>query len=175
MLLTGSLGLALAGCSTDDGTAYQSDYTTHQPLRVVGYPSTGSLDVVQKAVWRLADGDAAGLAALAAQGGRADVTARNWVRAFGVAARSEVTADFYDEGSTRQVVVLYFAGSDTERKPAKQAEQIKEIEVRLDGDRWCITLDEPTRSEAAAKPSWAPAEPGGSGSRTVEERRSASG
>ncbi|SMQ13812.1 hypothetical protein SAMN06272771_0085 [Streptomyces sp. Ag82_O1-12] len=45
--------------------------------------------------------------------------ARNWVKAFGTAAKRDVTADFYDEGSVRQVVVLYFAKSG----------QVKEIEA----------------------------------------------
>ncbi|MFI6102725.1 hypothetical protein [Streptomyces sp. NPDC051310] len=153
-------GGALTGCSadSDDSLAYASDYAAHEPLRVVGYPSRGSLDVVQKAVWRLADGDAEALADLAAEkGDAAEPTARNWVKAFGAAAKGEVTADFYDEGSTRQVVVLYFAGSG----------QVKEIEARVgEDDAWAVTMNEPDPSDASAKPTWAPPKPGGTGSRS---------
>ncbi|MFJ7296564.1 hypothetical protein [Streptomyces collinus] len=151
-------GGLLTGCSSDDASlTYQTDYSNHQPLRVVGYPSTGSLETVQKAVWRLAEGDADGLAALAVDDAHADATARNWVKAFGAAAEGDVTADFYDEGSVRQVVVLYFAKSG----------QTKEIEARIgEGDSWGLTLAEPDPAKATAKPTWAPPEPGGSGSRT---------
>ncbi|MGW2564132.1 hypothetical protein ACWCXB_33940 [Streptomyces sp. NPDC001514] len=150
-------GGLLTGCTSDESLEYQTDYGNHRPLRVVGYPSTGSLDTVQKAVWRLADGDTEGLAALAVDDTSADATARNWVRAFGAAAKGEVTADFYDEGSVRQVVVLYFAKSG----------QIKEVEARIgEDDSWGLTLAEPDPAEATAKPTWAPAEPGGSGSRS---------
>ncbi|MGW7614047.1 hypothetical protein ACWGKW_43880, partial [Streptomyces sp. NPDC054766] len=64
---------------------------------------------------------------------------------------------FYDEGSVRQVVVLYFARSG----------QIKEIEARRGEDgAWGLTLAEPDPAEATAKPTWAPSKPGHSGSRT---------
>lgn len=151
-------GGLLTGCAPDDRSlTYQADYSDHRPLRVVGFPSAGSLETVQKAVWRLADGDTDGLAALAVDDTQADATARNWVKVFGAAAEEEVTADFYDEGSVRQVVVLYFAGSG----------QIKEIEARIGEDgSWGLTLAEPDPSEAAAEPTWAPPKPGGSGSRT---------
>ncbi|MFF8532272.1 hypothetical protein ACN6K9_006773 [Streptomyces sp. SAS_267] len=151
-------GGLLTGCTSDDESlTYQTDYSNHRPLRVVGYPSTGSLETVQKAVWRLADGDADALAALAVDDTDADATARNWVKAFGTAAKSDVTADFYDEGSVRQVVVLYFAKSG----------QIKEIEARMgEDDAWGLTLAEPDPAEATAKPTWAPSKPGHSGSRT---------
>ncbi|MFJ7344414.1 hypothetical protein ACIQU3_29500 [Streptomyces sp. NPDC101110] len=151
-------GGLLTGCTSDDKSlTYQTDYGNHRPLRVVGYPSTGSLETVQKAVWRLADGDTDGLAALAVDDKRADATARNWVKAFGAAAREDVTADFYDEGSVRQVVVLYFT----------KGGRIKEIEARIGEDgSWRLTLDEPDPAEATAKPDWAPPKPGGTGSRT---------
>ncbi|MFF5575965.1 hypothetical protein [Streptomyces luteogriseus] len=151
-------GGLLTGCAPDDRSlTYQADYSDHRPLRVVGFPSAGSLETVQKAVWRLADGDTDGLAALAVDDTQADATAHNWVKVFGAAAEEEVTADFYDEGSVRQVVVLYFAGSG----------QIKEIEARIGEDgSWGLTLAEPDPSEAAAEPTWAPPKPGGSGSRT---------
>ncbi|MGW0871207.1 hypothetical protein ACWD3Z_12030 [Streptomyces sp. NPDC002740] len=149
-------GSLLTACSADDSLDYQSDYAGHAPLHVVGYPSRGSLDVVQNAVWRLADGDAGALAGLAVDDRSADATARNWVDAYGTDAQGQVTADFYDEGSTRQVVVLYFASG-----------QVKEIEARIgEDDAWGLTMDEPKSSEARAKPTWAPAQPGGSGSRS---------
>ncbi|WP_328401479.1 hypothetical protein OHS70_27185 [Streptomyces sp. NBC_00390] len=151
-----AMGVCLTACSTD-AAEYQDDYARHEPLHVVGYPSTGSLDVVQRVVWRLADGDAEALAALAVEDGSPDATARNWVRAFGAAAQGEVTADFYDEGSLRQVVVLYFAKNG----------RSKEIEARIGADgSWGITMDEPDPDEAAATPGWAPDEPGGTGSRS---------
>ncbi|WAU79543.1 hypothetical protein O1Q96_07165 [Streptomyces sp. Qhu-G9] len=157
-LATGAL-LTVTACSSDDTlSAYQSDYTGHEPLHVVGYPSTGSLGVVQKAVWLLADGDTDALADLAAEDGSAEETARNWVKTFGKGAEGEVTADFYDEGSTRQTVVLYFATS----------RQTKEITARLgEDDAWRIVLDEPDPKDASAKPDWAPAEPGGTGSKST--------
>ncbi|WP_328663672.1 hypothetical protein [Streptomyces sp. NBC_00328] len=156
-LAAATFGL-LTGCtSNDESLTYQTDYSNHRPLRVVGYPSTGSLETVQKAVWRLADGDVDALAALAVDDTHADATARNWVKAFGAAAKADVTADFYDEGSVRQVVVLYFAKSG----------QIKEIEARIgEDDSWGLTLAEPDPAEATAKPTWAPPTPGHSGSRT---------
>ncbi|MFJ5776271.1 hypothetical protein [Streptomyces sp. NPDC093094] len=153
-------GGLLTGCVSegDPSLTYQTDYSNHRPLRVVGYPSTGSLETVQKAVWRLADGDADGLAALAVDDTDADATARNWVEAFGAAAKGDVAADFYDEGSVRQVVVLYFAKTG----------QTKAIEARRGGedDAWGLTLAEPDPAEATEKPTWAPPKPGGSGSRT---------
>ncbi|NEA86638.1 hypothetical protein G3I38_18095 [Streptomyces sp. SID7958] len=151
-------GSLLTGCTSDDASlSYQTDYSNHPPLRVVGYPSTGSLETVQKAVWRLADGDARGLATLAVDDKDAKATARNWVKAFSAAAKGEVTADFYDEGSVRQVVVLYFTKSG----------QTKELEARIGDDgAWGLTLDEPDPAEATAKPTWAPPKAGGSGSRT---------
>lgn len=160
VVAAGAAGVLLTACTADESLDYQSDYANHPPLHVVGYPSRGSLEVVQKAVWRLADGDADALASLAVDDGSADATARNWVKAFGAGAQGEVTADFYDEGSTRQVVVLYFAKSG----------QIKEIEARIgEDDIWGLTLAEPEPSDAGAKPTWAPAKPGGSGSRTSEK------
>lgn len=151
------LGGLMAGCASGESDGYQTDYTSHQPLHVVGYPSTGSLETVQKAVWRLADGDAEGLAELGVDDKDADATARNWVTSFGAAAKGEVTADFYDEGSVRQVVVLYFAKTG----------QVKEIEARIgEDDAWGITLAEPNPAEASARPSWAPAKPGTTGSRS---------
>ncbi|MEE1756490.1 hypothetical protein [Streptomyces sp. SP18CS02] len=160
LALAVATGPLLSACAPDEYLAYQSDYAGHEPLRVVGYPSRGSLDVVQQAVWRLADGDDEALADLAVDDTSAAATARNWVSTFGVAARGEVTADFYDEGSTRQVVVLYFAESG----------QVKEIEARVgDDDTWGLTLAEPDPAEASAKPSWAPVEPGGTGSRSTPD------
>ncbi|MCT7357135.1 hypothetical protein N4P33_34085 [Streptomyces sp. 15-116A] len=156
MTATALAGGLLTGCSSDDSLTYQTDYSAHRPLRVVGYPSTGSLETVQKAVWRLADGDAEGLAALAVDSTHAEATARNWVTAFGAAAKGNVTADFYDDGLVRQVVVLYFAESG----------RTKEIEARIgEDDRWGLTLAEPDPAEASAEPAWAPDKPGGTGSR----------
>ncbi|MFJ4340142.1 hypothetical protein [Streptomyces sp. NPDC088915] len=68
-----------------------------------------------------------------------------------------MTADFYDEGSTRQVVVLYFQG--TGRK--------KELEARIgEDDAWGVTLAETDPAEVRKQPAWAPATPGATGSRS---------
>ncbi|MEV6551130.1 hypothetical protein AB0M57_20805 [Streptomyces sp. NPDC051597] len=151
-------GSAVTACTPGGTDVYQSDYSTHEPLRVVGYPSRGSLEAVQKTAWRLDDGDADALAELAVEDGKAaDTTARNWIKVFGRVAKGKVTADFYDEGSTRQVVVLYFARTG----------QKKAIEVRIGADdAWGVTLDETDPAEAAKAPDWAPATPGGTGSRS---------
>ena len=163
-LAAGVLFAALSGCSPTGGTAetrYAEDYTGHEPLRVLGYPSVGSLGITQQVVWRIADASADELAALATGDGGEDAarsTAENWIKAFRKGAGGKVTADFYDEGSERQVVVLYFQDTG----------QTKEISVRLDGyagaDGWHVLMDEPSMKEATAEPTWAPRTPGGSGS-----------
>ncbi|MFB8181026.1 hypothetical protein ACFC8N_34350 [Streptomyces sp. NPDC055966] len=129
-----ALGAALTACSDDGHLDYQTDYTNHRPLRVTGRPSTGSLETVQKVVWRLADGDADGLAALHTEPGDVGPAAKAWIKAYGKAARSEVTADFLDEGSVRQDVVLHFTGP----------RRTQELTVRIGADdSWGIVLDEP--------------------------------
>lgn len=142
-LLTLAAGAPLTACS-DDGArpAYQADYADHPPLRVTGHPSTGSLETVQQVVWRLADGDADGLAALDTEGGDARDEARDWVETYGRAARAEVTADFLDEGSVRQDVVLHFAGP----------RRTQELTVRIgDDDTWGVVLDAPDPAPAASR------------------------
>ncbi|MYR87824.1 hypothetical protein GTY41_23580 [Streptomyces sp. SID685] len=100
------LGTALTGCA-DKHLDYLTDYSNHRPLRVTGHPSTDSLEAVQKVVWRLADGDVEGLAALNTEGGDARPAARAWIKEYGkAAARDEAAADFYEEGSVRQGIVL---------------------------------------------------------------------
>ncbi|MER5400784.1 hypothetical protein [Streptomyces sp. NPDC002599] len=160
-LAAGVLFAALTGCSSTDDVRYAEDYAGHEPLHVLGYPSTGSLGVTQQLVWRLADDSPDRLAALATGDGgehAARSTADNWIKAFGKGAGGKVTADFHDEGSERQTVVLYF--QDTGQR--------KEINVRLDGnagdDGWHVLMDEPSMKEATAEPTWAPRTPGGSGS-----------
>ncbi|WP_327683273.1 hypothetical protein [Kitasatospora sp. NBC_00458] len=144
--------------SGDDGLRYADDYAGHEPLRVVGYPSTGSLRLTQEVVWRLADGSHDELAALATSDGsaaEAGTTAENWVRSFQEGARGPVTAEFHGEGSVRQSVVLYF----------ERSRQVKQLKLRLDGiggaDGWRVLLRETDPQEAAAPPTWAPATPGG--------------
>ncbi|WP_328968766.1 hypothetical protein [Streptomyces sp. NBC_00239] len=174
--LAAVIALALAGCAPGDafgagggdgGAGYAQAYADHEPLAVVGYPSAGSLRITQELLWHLADENTDGLQALAADDDAdaddadadAAKTAANWIRTFGgKAARGKVTADFYDEGSERQVVVVYF--HDTART--------KEFEVRLAGaDGWRVTMREPDPKEAAAPPAWAPKHPGGHQSRTI--------
>ncbi|MGE7384838.1 hypothetical protein ACQKM2_04945 [Streptomyces sp. NPDC004126] len=156
----------LTGCSdlpSEEEVRYAGDYGGHEPLAVVGYPSTGTLRTAQEVVWRTADGDAEELAALAAPGtarGVPAATARTWISAFGEGARGMVTAEFYDEGSKRQSVVLYFHATG----------QIKQIDVRAgmggeDRD-WYVYMDQPDRAAATAVPSWIPRAPGALGSRS---------
>lgn len=153
----------LTACSPSDDAAvrYAEDYANHEPLRVVGYPSTGSLEVTQEIVWRIADERAEGLQSLASSDGTEDETkktAANWIKEFRNGARGKVTADFYDEGSDRQMVVLYFHDTG----------QIKDIDVRLDGNGgqngWRALMREPSPKQVAAVPGWVPRSPGALGS-----------
>ncbi|MFJ4321611.1 hypothetical protein ACIP3A_00625 [Streptomyces tricolor] len=164
MLLTSGCAV-LNGSSADargPGASYEQAYADHEPLHVVGYPSTGSLLVVQKLVWDIADGKTDELRKLATSDSseaEARKTAENWIKGFGAGARGKVTGDFYDDGSARQVVVLYF--HDTH--------QVKEFTVRLDGDAgkedWRVLMKSTDFKDATAAPSWAPKEPGGTGSK----------
>ncbi|MFF3674646.1 hypothetical protein ACFYYS_11735 [Streptomyces sp. NPDC002120] len=156
---------ALSACAADeDGLQYATDYSNHEPLSVVGYPTSDSLQVTQKLVWRLADGRVDELESLAADpdGAKAEVekTAQNWIQAFRKGAGGKVTADFYDEGSVRQFVVVYF--HDTA--------QVKGFSVRLTGSTgeggWRVDMREPDPKEAAVAPEWVPKTPGGLGSKT---------
>ncbi|MEV7897089.1 hypothetical protein [Streptomyces cyaneofuscatus] len=130
-----SLGaLSLTACTSDDDLlAYQTDYANHQPLRVTGYPSAGSLRTVQQIVWHLADRDADALAALHTEDGDADSTARAWIKTYSKDAQGQVTADFLDEGSVRQEVVLHFA----------ESRRTQEITVRINNEAWGVVLDSP--------------------------------
>ncbi|PKW09128.1 hypothetical protein SAMN05428944_3721 [Streptomyces sp. 1222.5] len=158
-------GCALLGSSSADargpGASYEQAYADHEPLHVVGYPSTGSLLVMQELVWDIADGKTAELRKLATSDSSdavAQKTAENWIKGFGAGARGKVTGDFYNDGSERQVVVLYFHGTH----------QFKEFTVRLDGDAgkedWRILMKSTDFKDATQAPSWAPKEPGGTGS-----------
>jgi len=154
----------LTGCS-DAGLRYATDYANHEPLHVVGYPSTGTLQATQEVVWRLADGSTDELAALATSDsteGEAKTTAANWIKGFRKGAAGKVTADFYDEGSERQVVALYFHDTG----------QVKDIMVRLDGlageAGWRVMMRETDPREATTPPDWAPKKPGGTGSVSVD-------
>lgn len=157
----------LTACSSAydaEDVAYAGDYGSHVPLAVVGYPSTGSLGITQQVVWRIADGKVGELASLVADKedkGVPEKTAENWIAAFGKGARGKVTAEFYDEGSLRQEVVLYL----------HETGQIKQIQVRatsVDGkDVWRVTMDEPAAEEATAVHPWVPKKPGELGSKTA--------
>ncbi len=160
------LGLSGCGDSADargSGAAYEQAYANHEPLHVVGYPSTGSLRLTQELVWRIADGKTDDLRSLAtgdSDDSQSTKTARNWVKGFEDGAQGKVTADFYDGGSERQVVVLYF--HDTK--------QVKEFSMRLDGDAgedgWKVLMKETDFEDATRKPAWAPKAPGGTGSKS---------
>ena len=160
---TALIPVLLTACSFsfNMGEGYATDYANHEPLHVVGYPTTGTLQATQEVVWRLADGSTDKLAALATSDstkGEARTTAANWVKGFQKGAAGKVSADFYDEGSERQVVVLYFHDTG----------QVKDIMVRLDGhageEGWRVNMLETDPREATSPPKWAPKEPGGTGS-----------
>ncbi|GAA2647173.1 MULTISPECIES: hypothetical protein [Streptomyces] len=158
---------SLTACSAEqdtEGMNYTGDYSSHQPLSVVGYPSTGSLGIAQEVVWRIADGDVDRLASLVSDKQGEDIpekTAENWVAAFRKGAGGKVTAEFYDEGSYRQTVVLYL----------HETGQIKELYVRavmLDGKEvWRVGMAEPGPAEATAVEPWIPKTPGELGSKVV--------
>ncbi|MCX4790919.1 MULTISPECIES: hypothetical protein [unclassified Streptomyces] len=157
-----ALLLSLSACSLlGPDLQYETDYANHEPLHVFGYPSTGSLQVVQEVVWRIADGKAGDLEKLATSDStdsETRKTAANWIKSFQKGATGKVAADFYDEASERQVVVLYF----------QDTRQVKEINVRPDGlageDGWRVLMNETSLKEATSAPTWAPKEPGGDGS-----------
>ncbi|MFC9814063.1 hypothetical protein ACFVJM_18555 [Streptomyces virginiae] len=170
--LRGALVAALAlgvltGCSADDGAAeaeYAGDYSSHPPLSVVGYPSTGTLGITQQVVWRIADGQVGELADLGDPGkdrGTTQKTAENWIAAFRKGAGGKVTAEFYDEGSYRQTVVLYLHGTG----------QIKEIYIlpaHVDGKGvFRVSMDEPDPGRATAVAPWVPKKPGELGSTMI--------
>ncbi|MFF9055656.1 hypothetical protein ACF09Z_31425 [Streptomyces erythrochromogenes] len=157
----------LTGCSSEYDAAeaeYAGDYSSHPPLAVVGYPTTGTLGITQQVVWRIADGRAAELADLGDPGkdrGTTEKTAENWIAAFRKGAGGKVTAEFYDEGSYRQTVVLYLHGTG----------QIKEIYVlpaTVDGKGvFRVSMAEPDPAEATAVGPWVPKKPGELGSTMI--------
>lgn len=161
----GALSACSAGGATEQEQRYATDYGNHQPLAVLGYPSTGSLGITQQVVWRLADGKDGALAALAdgkdgaGADGDARKTAENWTKAFSKGASGRVTAEFYDEGSVRQEVVLYFHDTD----------QIKQIQVLAprtgNSGTWKVVMIEPDPKEAVAVLPWVPRTPGKLGSK----------
>ncbi|MEU9234512.1 hypothetical protein [Streptomyces subrutilus] len=159
-----AMGVLSACTSDEDALQYATDYSNHKPLAVVGYPTSDSLQVTQKLVWRLADGRADDLESLAADRDAAkdevQKTAQNWIQVFRKGAGGKVTAEFYDEGSVRQFVVVYF--HDTA--------QVAGFSVRLTGSTgeggWRVDMREPDPKEAARAPDWVPKTPGGLGSKT---------
>lgn len=158
---------ALAACSDpadEQEIRYAGDYGNHAPLAVVGYPSVGSLRMAQEVVWRTADGDREELASFAAPGTEHSAptkTAENWITAFGKGARGKVTAEFYDEGSKRQTVILYFHDTD----------QIKQLSLRagMGGEArdWYVYMDEAEFADATTVLPWVPKTPGALGSRST--------
>ncbi|MEU9081335.1 hypothetical protein [Streptomyces sp. NPDC048357] len=158
---------ALSACAADEEVLqYGTDYGNHEPLGVVGYPSSDSLRITQKLIWRLSDGRTDELESLAADadadGVKEEVekTAQNWIQTYRKGAGGKVTAEFYDEGSVRQLVVVYF--HDTA--------QIKGFSVRLTGPTgeggWRVDMREPDPKKVTVAPDWVPKTPGGLGSKT---------
>ncbi|MEU5806938.1 hypothetical protein [Streptomyces sp. NPDC047718] len=136
---------ALAACAPLGAAAgadvrYAEDFDRHAPLRVEGYPSAGSLRLVQQVVWRIADGSPDRLEDLATGDApprqRAD-TARRWIAEFGGEAAGRATAVFCGPGDARQTVVLRFPGTG----------RTKVLHVRVDGaggeDGWRVRMNEP--------------------------------
>ncbi|MFJ7264892.1 hypothetical protein ACIQV2_32580 [Streptomyces globosus] len=157
----------LTGCSADaspEELQYAGDYSSHPPLAVIGYPSTGTLGITQQVVWRIADGDADGLAALADPGkdrGTTEKTAENWIAAFRKGAGGKVTAEFYDEGSYRQTIVLYLHDTG-------QIKEIYILPVNMNGKGvFRVRMTEPDPGEATAVAPWVPKKPGELGSKMV--------
>ncbi|MER6317782.1 hypothetical protein ABT237_29075 [Streptomyces sp. NPDC001581] len=158
---------ALTACSTDlaaEDVEYAGDYSSHTPLAVVGYPSRDTLWITQRVVWRIADGKVGELAALGDD--RQDKaatrkTAENWITAFRTGAAGKVTAEFYDEGSYRQTVVLYL--HDT-----RQIKALHVLPVSVDRETtYRVSMAEPDPGEATAVAPWVPKTPGELGSKSV--------
>ncbi|KOU70879.1 MULTISPECIES: hypothetical protein [Streptomyces] len=154
----------LTGCSSEYDAAdleYAGDYSSHPPLAVVGYPTTGTLRITQQVVWRIADGKVDALASLAADEEdrtAAKKTAENWIAAFRKGAGGKVTAEFYDEGSYRQTVVLYLHATG-------QIKQIYVLPGPAEGrDVRRVNMREPDPAEATAVAPWVPKKPGELGS-----------
>ncbi|MEW2416272.1 hypothetical protein AB0953_21465 [Streptomyces sp. NPDC046866] len=150
-------GAGLTGCAAlqgegggGPGVRYSQDYERHEPLRVEGYPSAGSLRVVQEVVWRIGDGEAGALAALGSSDsseGERERAAKRWVAQYRGGAAGPVTAAFCETGPAggRQVVALRFAATG----------QTKVLHVRLDGpggeSGWRVRL--PAQDTAEPPPS----------------------
>ncbi|MEU3772880.1 hypothetical protein AB0F11_06655 [Streptomyces sp. NPDC032472] len=144
-------GVGLTGCTAGAGVRYSEDYEKHEPLRVEGYPSAGSLRVVQEVVWRIGDGEAGALASLGSSdssAGERERAAKRWVAEYRRGAGGPVTASFCGPGDERQVVTLRFGTTG----------QTKVLHVRLDGpggeSGWRVRLlaDEAPESPPAACP-----------------------
>ncbi|MEU2391674.1 hypothetical protein [Streptomyces sp. NPDC007369] len=134
----------LAACVPFGGAAeadvrYGEDFNRHEPLLVQGYPTAGSLRLVQQVVWRIADGAPDRLEELSSSDAtpqeRAS-TARRWIAEFRTEAEGKATAVFCDPGDARQTVVLRFPGTG----------RTKVLHVRLDGiggeDGWRVRMNE---------------------------------
>ncbi|MFD7629661.1 hypothetical protein ACFV7Q_27175 [Streptomyces sp. NPDC059851] len=137
---TGPVACVPFGGSAEAGVRYAEDFDRHEPLRVEGYPTDGSLRLVQQVVWRIADGDQGRLEDLSTDDAPPQeraVTARRWIAEFRKGAGGKATAVFCDPGDARQTVVLRFPGTG----------QTKVLHVRLDGvggeDGWRVRMNEP--------------------------------
>ncbi|MEU8515346.1 amidase domain-containing protein [Kitasatospora sp. NPDC048722] len=120
---------------SDAELQFRSDYSSHPHLEVTGYPVPGTLDVVQQVVWRIADGSGDRLAKLGtSDGGDAGSISAAWVREFRKGAQGAVTADFQDDPTDRQTVVVTFHDTG----------QTKELTLRPGGrngeDGWRVAL-----------------------------------
>ncbi|MFE0172694.1 hypothetical protein ACFWZ2_10285 [Streptomyces sp. NPDC059002] len=90
------------------------DGTADLELTVTGRPTPETLAVIEKALVRLKDRDADGLADLAEDDEGAAKTAGGWVEKWGDAAQKPVVVDFDDDSIGTWITELKFEG---ERKP----------------------------------------------------------
>ncbi|MFK0252917.1 hypothetical protein [Streptomyces sp. NPDC090445] len=128
------------GGAAEADVRYAEDFDRHEPLLVQGYPTDGSLRLVQQVVWRIADGEPDRLEELAGSDAppqeRAG-TARRWIAEFRKGAGGKATAVFCEPGEVHQGVVLRFPGTG----------QAKVLHVRRDGiggeDGWRVRMNEP--------------------------------
>lgn len=98
----------------DKAPRYVKDGTADLELSVTGRPIPETLAVIEKALVRLKERDAEGLAGLAEDDEGASETARAWVKKWGDAAQKPVVADFGDATISTWITELRFKG---EREP----------------------------------------------------------
>ncbi|MFF8288558.1 hypothetical protein ACF068_04890 [Streptomyces sp. NPDC016309] len=128
----------LGGCDalvTDKTPGRVKDGTAALDLTVTGRPTPGSLATTEHVLARLKDGDAAGLAELAGDGGGTEDDAERWVARWHDAARRPGTAAF-SPGGKEAYVEVRFPG---ERAPL-ELRLLPEDEGAPYDDRYVVVL-----------------------------------